>query len=129
MLKELLCPLTVDHIRESARLFFYSFVYYFYKVKDVKYTGITKDLQRLYVNIIIFIIQYLSLYIFLNWNMLLLKIKSYSFILTNNINNINDKLINLKLKQDKDPITPQKIYIDINKISTIKKIKMELKDL
>jgi len=34
MLKELLCLLIVDDIRESARLFFYYFVYYCYKPKD-----------------------------------------------------------------------------------------------
>jgi GIY-YIG catalytic domain len=130
MLKELLRLLTVDYIRELARLFFYSFVYtFFYKGKDIKYIGLTKNLQRLYVNITIFIIQYGKVYILIFWIILLLKIKSYSFIITNKINNINDKLINLKLKQDKDPVTPQKIYIDINKISTIKKIEMDLKDL
>jgi NADH:ubiquinone oxidoreductase subunit H len=83
--------------KKISKILFNSYVDYFYKGKIIKHIGLSKNLQRLYVNIIIYIILYLSIYIYLYCNIKLLKIKSNSFILTNNTNNINDKFINLKL--------------------------------
>lgn len=87
--------------KKISKILFNSLVDYFYKGKVIKYIGLSKNLQRLYVNIIMYIILYLSKYIYLYWNIKLLKIKSNSFILTNNTYNINDKFINLKLKKVK----------------------------